>query len=76
MKVKTRWINDLKVEVEVENEEKILRTLKALGVADPELYLRAWVDFITGDATVFQVEVIESNERALRFLESITTTEE
>jgi len=75
MKVKIKWIDDLRAEVEVENEEWIKGILKAFGVVNPTLYLRAWIDYVTGDATVYQEEYLRSNEEAMEFLDKITVIE-
>jgi len=60
----------------VEDEEKILEELKRrVPEALAKDVLRAWIDRLQGDATVYQVELLERHREATDFLESITVTE-
>jgi len=76
MRIVIKWLDELKAEVKVENEEWIKGVLKAFGVVNPTHYLRAWIDYVTGDATVYQEEYLRSNDGAMSFLDSITVIEE
>ena len=75
MRITVKWLDELKVEVKIEEREKILEALRAHNVVDAEQYLRAWIDYVTCDATVFQTELLERNEDAMEFLDSITEIE-
>ena len=76
MKIVVKWIDDINAEVKVKEREKILAILRELNVFDAERCLQAWLDYITGDATVFQVDILRRNEDAVKFLDSITVVEE
>jgi len=60
----------------IEEEEQILEELVKRGVQRlAKDVLRAWIDRLQGDATVYQVELLERHREATDFLESITVTE-
>ena len=60
----------------VEGREEILEELKRrVPEALAEEVLTAWIDRLTGDATVYQLELLERFPEATKFLESITVTE-
>jgi len=75
MRITVKWLDELKVEVKIEEREKILEALRAHNVVDAEQYLRAWVDYVCCDATALQVELLRRNEDAMEFLDSVTEVE-
>ena len=76
MKIRTEPDGFGFLRVKVEEKEKILEELKRrVPEALAEEVLTAWIDRLQGDATVYQVELLERFPEATKFLESITVTE-